>query len=52
MPTLQQAVARAEREAIRAALATTDDNKTHAAALLGVSVRTLWYKLQRLDLLE
>jgi len=52
VPTLQHAVAQAEREAIRAALAATGDNKTHAAALLGVSVRTLWYKLQRLGLLE
>ena len=50
LPTLEQAVAIAEREAILAALAATADNKTRAAELLGISVRTLWYKLQRLGI--
>ncbi|HET7462150.1 MAG TPA: sigma-54 dependent transcriptional regulator [Longimicrobium sp.] len=45
--TLRAAVERAEREAIAAALRHTGDNKARAAALLGVSVRTLWYKLER-----
>jgi two-component system response regulator AtoC len=48
--SLAQAVAEAERKAIQAALAATNDNKTRAAALLGVSVRTLWYKLRHLGL--
>ena len=49
-PTLAAAVAAAEREAIAAALAATGGNKTRAAERLGVSVRTLWYKLQHLGL--
>ena len=47
---LEDAIARAERQAIRAALAATDDNKTRAAELLDISVRTLWYKLDRLGM--
>ncbi|MGD2069613.1 MAG: sigma-54 dependent transcriptional regulator [Gemmatimonadota bacterium] len=47
---LSDAVARAERAAIRAALARTGDNKAQAARLLGISVRTLFYKLEKLDL--
>ncbi len=50
--TLESAVERAERQAIRAALTATEDNKTKAAELLGVSVRTLWYKLDRLGMRE
>ena len=50
LPTLEQAVAAAERDAILAALAATGDNKTRAAEQLGISVRTLWYKLQRLGI--
>jgi two-component system, NtrC family, response regulator AtoC len=46
--TLKEAVERAERDAIRAALRHTGDNKTRAAELLGVSLRTLWYKIERL----
>ncbi len=45
---LKSAVDRAEREAIRKALAWTGDNKTRAAELLGISVRTLWYKISDL----
>jgi two-component system, NtrC family, response regulator AtoC len=48
--TLREAVERAAREAILAALEATGDNKTRAAARLGVSVRTLWYKIDRLGL--
>jgi two-component system response regulator AtoC len=48
--SLRAATERAEREAIRAALHHTGDNKARAAELLGVSVRTLWYKLERLGL--
>ena len=48
--TLKVAVDRAEREAILAALKWTGDNKTRAAELLGVSVRTLWYKIRGLGL--
>jgi transcriptional regulator with GAF, ATPase, and Fis domain len=47
---LEEVVARAERAAIVAALAATGDNKTRAAERLGVSVRTLWYKLRRLGI--
>ncbi len=47
---LSDAVARAERAAIEAALERTGDNKAQAAKLLGVSVRTLFYKLEKLGL--
>ncbi len=47
---LSDAVARAERAAIQAALERTGDNKAQAAKLLGVSVRTLFYKLEKLGL--
>jgi transcriptional regulator with PAS, ATPase and Fis domain len=43
-------VDRAEREAILTALEWTRNNKTRAAELLGVSVRTLWYKIRGLGL--
>ena len=48
--SLRAAVERAEREAIAAALLHTGDNKAKAAELLGVSVRTLWYTLERLGM--
>ena len=48
--SLADAVAAAERAAIRDALARTGDNKAAAARLLGVSVRTLWNKLEKLGL--
>jgi DNA-binding NtrC family response regulator len=48
--TLRAAVEAAEREAISAALHHTGDNKARAAGVLGISVRTLWYKLDRLGL--
>jgi two-component system response regulator AtoC len=47
---LKTAVERAEREAILKALEWTGDNKTRAAELLGVSVRTLWYRIRDLGL--
>ncbi|MEZ4416983.1 MAG: sigma-54 dependent transcriptional regulator [Gemmatimonadota bacterium] len=47
---LREAVQRAEAEAIAKALEATGDNKTQAAKLLGISVRTLWYKLRELGL--
>lgn len=47
---LSEAVARAERVAIKAALEHTGDNKAQAAKLLGISVRTLFYKIEKLDL--
>ncbi len=47
---LSDAVASAERAAIQAALERTGNNKAQAARLLGISVRTLWYKLDKLDL--
>lgn len=49
-PSLKDAVEAAERRAIRAALRATGDNKTQAARLLDISVRALWYKLDRLGL--
>ena len=41
---------RVEREAILAALSKTGFNRTAAAKLLGVSFRTLRYRMQRLDI--
>ena len=45
--TLAAAVEAAEREAIGAALRASGNNKSRAAKLLGVTVRNLYYKLQR-----
>jgi len=47
---LSDAVAAAERAAIVAALDRTGDNKAQAARLLGISVRTLFYKIEKLEL--
>jgi len=44
--TLAHAVDRAERDAIRAALAATQGRRTEAAELLGVSRKTLWEKIK------
>ena len=41
---------RVEREAILAALAKTGFNRTAAAKLLGVTFRTLRYRMQRLGI--
>ncbi|HMA39031.1 MAG TPA: helix-turn-helix domain-containing protein, partial [Gemmatimonadales bacterium] len=45
--TLPDAVAEAERAAIRAALEASGGNRRAAAKRLGVSLRTLFYKIQR-----
>jgi len=47
---LEAAVAEAERKAILRALAATDDNKSRAAAVLGIGERTLWTKLKKYGL--
>ena len=44
---LEPAVAELERRLILRALSAAGDNKVEAARLLGVSERTLWYKLKR-----
>jgi len=45
--TLSDAVESAERQAITAALAATKGNRREAAERLGVSLRTLFYKIER-----
>jgi two-component system response regulator AtoC len=47
---LEPAIEAVERKLILRALAAAKDNKARAARLLGVSERTLWYKLKRYDL--
>jgi len=47
---LKDAVAEAERRAIRAALHQSDGSRAAAARLLGISQRTLFYKLRALGL--
>ena len=47
---LSEVVDSAEREAIRRALEASDGSRADAAKLLGVSVRSLFYKLKRLGL--
>jgi DNA-binding NtrC family response regulator len=46
---LQRAVERAEAEAIRAALQSTNGRRAEAAELLGISRKTLWEKIKHLD---
>jgi len=48
--TLRGAVDAAERVAIAAALAASDGNRREAAQHLGISVRSLFYKMQRLEI--
>jgi len=48
--TLQAAVEAAERSAVARALARAGDAKAEAARLLGVSERTLFYKIKKYDL--
>jgi len=50
--SLQEAVRRAEIEAIGAALAATEGHRSKAAALLGVSRKTLWEKMKAYSLEE
>jgi DNA-binding NtrC family response regulator len=45
--TLEEAVTAAERQAIAVALQATDGNRREAAKRLGVSLRTLFYKMGR-----
>jgi len=47
--TLQSAVQKAETRAIRRALEHTSYNRTEAAKVLGISIRTLYYKMQKYD---
>ena len=46
-PPLREAVEAAERRAIEAALGATSGNRREAARRLGVSLRTLFYKMER-----
>ena len=48
--TLEAAVAQAERQAIAAALLAAGGNRREAAAHLGVSLRTLFYKLRQYEM--
>ena len=50
IPTLDAAVAEAERVAILAALARCNQHRERTARLLGISIRTLHYKMNRLNL--
>jgi DNA-binding NtrC family response regulator len=45
--TLREAAERAEREAITAALRAANGNRREAAKALGVSLRTMFYKIDR-----
>ncbi|MGB0953393.1 MAG: sigma-54-dependent transcriptional regulator [Planctomycetota bacterium] len=49
---LKEAVAQAEKSAIRAALVATEGRKIKAAELLGVSRKVLWQKMKELGLEE
>jgi two-component system response regulator AtoC len=48
--SLDAAVERAERDAIRAALGASGGNRREAARLLGISLRTLFYKIGRYNI--
>ncbi len=45
--TMEKAVAEAEKAAVHRALQETKGNRTKAAALLGISMRSLFYKLEK-----
>ncbi|MCK4910769.1 MAG: sigma 54-interacting transcriptional regulator, partial [Thermodesulfovibrionales bacterium] len=47
---LKEVVAGSEADAIRAALRKTKGNRTEAAKLLGVSLRSLYYKIERYNI--
>ena len=48
--TLEEAVREAEKAAILAALATCNDHRERTARRLGISIRTLQYKMSHLSL--
>ncbi len=48
--TLAETVAKTEQEAILNALEKTDGNRTEAAKMLGIAVRSLYYKLKKYGL--
>ncbi|RMH05403.1 MAG: sigma-54-dependent Fis family transcriptional regulator [Planctomycetota bacterium] len=50
VPSLRECVRRAEREAIRRALAATGGRRAEAARLLGISRKALWQKAKELGL--
>ncbi|MBI5100685.1 MAG: sigma-54-dependent transcriptional regulator [Nitrospirae bacterium] len=50
LQTLEKAVSGAEKNAIQNALKETEGNRTRAAALLGISMRGLFYKLDKYGL--
>ena len=47
---LDEHVAALEKQLILAALQRSDDNKSAASRLLGISERTLWYKIKKYGL--
>jgi len=47
---MHEAVERAEAEAIRAALSSTQGRRADAAELLGISRKTLWEKIKHLEI--
>jgi len=52
VPTLEEAVEQAERVVIGSALRAARYNKTAAARLLGISVRNLYYKMEKYHITE
>lgn len=50
IPTLEESLQEAERAAILAALARCNNHRERTARLLGISIRTLQYKMSRLSL--
>jgi DNA-binding NtrC family response regulator len=50
VPTLHEAIERAEEDAIKAALAATNGRRAEAAELLGISRKTLWERAKHLGL--
>jgi transcriptional regulator with PAS, ATPase and Fis domain len=45
--SLKEAVETAERHAVERALRETEGNRTKAASLLGISIRSLFYKIEK-----
>jgi transcriptional regulator with PAS, ATPase and Fis domain len=48
--SLERAVTEAERNAVSRALQETKGNRTKAASLLGISMRSLFYKIEKYGL--